>query len=197
MNNYKGENTLGTKRVRKRGLILALAIGMFTISASCMDDDDDDAGSSSSSSSNSSANDNCECVDQSMLDLIDARYKFLRCQVQIQRLRELYDVPASDPDDGPLSGGSDGPLVGGHDGPLVGGHDGPLVGGHDAQTVEEREEAVEALNEATIGCQEAVTALNVKYGPCATTYYLCVNGGTDVNQCATEYQQCLDVKHDQ
>ena len=112
--------------------------------------------------------------------LLDARYDHLRCEVKLDRLRDLYEVTPTEPgglldeniDAGPdstgdiMSGSADDPLTGGHDGPLTGGHDGPLTGGHDDPLTgshDRMQDNITAVVAAGEACWEASDALVEKY----------------------------------
>ena len=146
--------------------------------------------------------------------LIDARHDLLRCQVYIDRLRDLYNVTDTEPDglmddkldvgtspgdqqpppiiggaDGPLVGNHDGPLTGNHDAPLVGGHDDPLTGNHDAADIDDLREAV-MLSAAA--CWDASDRLVSKYNSCIADFVECRNDGGST--CYADYLACLEDK---
>jgi len=138
--------------------------------------------------------------------LLDARHDHLRCEVKLDRLRDLYKVPlnmnpgglldsAVHPEnpkeaptlDAPLSGGHDAPLTGDHDAPLTGGHDAPLTGDHDY---------ADALREATLvsasACWDNVNNLYLKFNVCVVEYKACVDGGA--TDCLAQYETCLTTE---
>lgn len=138
--------------------------------------------------------------------LLDVRHDYLRCEIYIDRLRDLYDVtdteqdglmgdeldPGPDDDGGALAGGGDDPLTGGHDGPLTGGHDDPLTGGHDDPLTGGHDQMpadLEKLKESRDACWDATQRLVDKYNSCIVDFVACRNGGGD--DCYTEYQACL------
>lgn len=137
--------------------------------------------------------------------LLDARHDHLRCEVKLDRLRDLYKITEEEEgglmdeelesanetgnptNDKPLTGGHDAPLTGGHDKPLTGGHDAPLTGGHDY---------VDALrNELVIhagACWDTVSVLVNRYNGCVVTYIAC-KGGASPTTCLTDYNACLTL----
>lgn len=148
----------------------------------------------------------CLVMDVSERQLIDARFDHLRCEVYLDRLRDLYRVTDEEPGglmddsldplgedpetgvpsfDDPLTGKHDGPLIGKHDGPLTRGHDDPLTGKHDD---------IDDLREAVIGsanqCWAVTEDLIDRYNKCVVDFVQCRDDG-DPN-CDTEYSQCLD-----
>jgi len=150
-----------------------------------------------------------QCLTMSVTErqLIDARHDHLRCEVYLDRLRDLYNVTDEEPDglmdenldaegiatytgvgsfDGPLTGRHDGPLTGRHDGPLTRSHDDPLTGRHD-----DIDELREAVMVSATQCWEAVDRLVGKYNSCVVDFVTCRNGVSTT--CHAEYVDCLDT----
>lgn len=138
--------------------------------------------------------------------LLDARHDHLRCEVKLDRLRDLYKVPLDadpgglldsdiDPENPKEAPTKDAPLTGGHDAPLTGDHDAPLTGGHDAPLTGDHDYA-DALREATIvsaqACWDDVNALYLRFNVCVVEYKACVDGGA--TDCLTKYETCLSTK---
>lgn len=137
--------------------------------------------------------------------LLDARHDHLRCEVKLDRLRDLYKVTEEEPgglmdkdleatnatgdptNDKPLTGGHDAPLTGGHDKPLTGGHDAPLTAGHDY---------VDALRGELVAsagvCWDTVSILVNRYNSCVVTFIACKEGGASTT-CLTDYNSCLNT----
>ena len=174
-------------RTLKRGSVLLLA-AIAVLGSSCNGDD------------------NPLSVDERWL--IDARYDHLRCEVYLDRLRDLYELSDTEKDglmgdelvpgpdtspggyfDGPLVVGHDGPLTGGHDGPLTGGHDGPLTGGHDQILAN-----LQGVKDAKVDCWAAVNRLVTKYNCCIDDFVDCKDNGSAVADCYAKYQTCLVEK---
>jgi hypothetical protein len=140
--------------------------------------------------------------------LLDARYDHLRCEIKLDRLRDLYDVTEEEPhglmdntleannetgtpgSDKPLVGGHDSPLIGGHDRPLTGGHDSPLTGGHDY---------LDALRGATKAsadlCWDAVAVLYNTYNSCVVDFLNCKENSATPENCLAIYKACVTSKH--
>lgn len=138
--------------------------------------------------------------------LLDARHDHLRCEVKLDRLRDLYNVSldrnpgglldgAVDPENPKQAPTLDAPLTGGHDAPLTGDHDAPLTGGHDAPLTGDHDYA-DALREATLvsaqACWDNVDTLYQKFNVCVVEYKACVDGGA--TDCLTKYETCLTTK---
>jgi hypothetical protein len=143
--------------------------------------------------------------------LIDARHDHLRCEVYLDRLRDLYNVPDEEKDglmdedvdpqgieetvglgafDGPLTGKHDGPLTGKHDGPLTRGHDDPLTGKHD-----DIDELREATMVSATKCWDATERLVEKYNECLDTYVDCRDADVLTTCYEPDYLACLDSKN--
>ncbi len=139
--------------------------------------------------------------------LIDVRHDHLRCEVKLDRLRDLYQVTREEPSglmheleagnvmgdpalDAPLTGGHDAPLTGGHDSPLTGGHDAPLTGGHDYANA--LREAVYVKGQA---CWDAVSVLVNLYNECVVAYVACKEANPLDTTCITTYDTCVTGKH--
>ena len=145
--------------------------------------------------------------------LLDARHEHLRCEVKLDRLRDMYRVPLDEQPggllddnlmaerptdsgvgdapivighDAPLTIGHDGPLTGGHDAPLTIGHDDPLTGSHDQETNDELRAMTVA---AATACWNAVSELVNRYNGCVVAYEAC-----DGSACMTDYDACLESK---
>jgi hypothetical protein len=140
--------------------------------------------------------------------LLDVRYDHLRCEVYLDRLRDLYNVTDEEPGglmdeslnadgketntgvpsfDGPLTGRHDGPLTGRHDGPLTRSHDGPLTGRHD-----DIDDLRDAVRQSARFCWETTEMLVDKYNECVIEFVDCRDGGG--TNCHPEYLDCLDDK---
>lgn len=139
--------------------------------------------------------------------LLDVRHEHLRCELKLDRLRDLYKVTEEEPsglmdmslkaandtgtptNDKPLTGGHDAPLTGGHDKPLTGGHDAPLTGGHDY---------LDALREATKEsadlCWDSVSVLVNNYNICVVDFLNCKVTSAMPEDCLAEYNSCLTGK---
>lgn len=146
--------------------------------------------------------------------LLDVRYDYLRCELYVDRLRDLYDVNDTERDglmgpdlesggllagaqDAPLNDDLDGPLTGDHDGPLTGDHDGPLTGDHDAPLTGDHDQLMSNLNgvkSARDMCWSAVNRLVTKYNCCVADFTACRDGGATDAACHAEYQVCLTNK---
>lgn len=146
--------------------------------------------------------------------LLDARHEHLRCEVKLDRLRDMYKVPLDEASggllgdhliperptasgsgdepivighDAPLTIGHDAPLTGGHDAPLTIGHDDPLTGSHDQSTNDDLRELTVA---AAAACWNDVSQLVNRYNACVVTYKTCKdNSGTT---CFADYEDCLN-----
>jgi len=135
--------------------------------------------------------------------LLDVRHDHLRCEVKLDRLRDLYQIPleeepgglmdgslvaGGDTTDGsfdaPLTGGHDAPLTGGHDAPLTGGHDAPLTGGHD-HVGDMRQATLESAD----ACWDSVALLVNRYNECVVTFLQC-RADNDPD-CLIKYEACL------
>jgi hypothetical protein len=148
--------------------------------------------------------------------LLDARHEHLRCEVKLDRLRQMYQVPLYEKEggllgdhlvpvrptnpgsgdepivighDAPLTIGHDAPLTGGHDAPLTIGHDDPLTGSHDQSTNDELRAMTVAAAKV---CWNDVSQLVNRYNECVVDYETCVEtNGTD---CEATYESCITAK---
>lgn len=153
----------------------------------------------------------CLTMSVSERQLIDARYDHLRCEVYLDRLRDLYNVTDEEPGglmddelnadgmetntgvpsfDGPLTGRHDGPLTGRHDGPLTRSHDDPLTGRHD-----DIDDLREAVMVSATQCWATTEELVDKYNACVVDFVECRDNGD--SDCHPEYLICLDDKRSQ
>ena len=148
----------------------------------------------------------CVTLDVSERQLLDVRHDHLRCEVYLDRLRDLYNVLDEEPGgimdeeldaiaettttgipafDGPLTGRHDGPLTGRHDGPLTRGHDDPLTGRHDD---------IDDMREATMWsaqqCWDTVDELVERYNECVAEFVTCRDNGDP--DCHPNYLTCLE-----